>query len=128
MAEGVVTAGSETVAPAAAGRLAEVDALRGLAVGLMVVYHLGFGLDLFGLVHLPVQGGCYDYLGNAIASLFLLVVGISLSISYHRGRRRHGRHDPSAGDVPPGPEMLHRQWPVVPTSLPGQSLHPGDGD
>jgi uncharacterized membrane protein len=67
-----------------------VDAARGLAVLLMVAYHVGFDLDLLGVVSLTVQGGWYDYLGNAIAGLFLLVVGVSLSISYHRARRRHG--------------------------------------
>jgi uncharacterized membrane protein len=71
-------------------RLPEIDAARGLAVLLMVVYHIGFDLNLYGLASFPVQGGWYDGFGNAIAALFLLVVGISLWVSHGWAIERYG--------------------------------------
>ncbi|DAC72013.1 MAG TPA: DUF1624 domain-containing protein [Thermoplasmata archaeon] len=71
-----------------AERFWELDALRGIAIILMVVYHLVFDLNYFGLYStdldsLPVLLFLYP-----ISGTFLLLVGISLTISYSRVQKK----------------------------------------
>jgi len=66
------------------GRFAEVDVLRGLAVTMMVIYHLAFDLDYFGLSRIELGSGLWFFFGRATAALFLLLVGLSLTLSYSR--------------------------------------------
>ncbi len=65
-------------------RFWEIDVLRGVAITMMVAYHLLFDLTFFhiypiDLESLPVQLFLYP-----IGTLFLLLVGVSLTISYTR--------------------------------------------
>ncbi len=60
----------------------EVDALRGLAIALMVIYHLAFDLTYFGHYHANVFTGGWRVFGRVSACLFLLLVGVSLAISF----------------------------------------------
>ncbi len=65
-------------------RFWEIDVLRGVAIIMMIVYHLMFDLTFYGIYHidlwsLPIQIFLYP-----IGTLFLLLVGVSLTISYHR--------------------------------------------
>ena len=73
-------------------RFWEVDAARGVAIAMMVVYHLVYDLDNFGGYAIESTSGFWAYFADATASAFLLLVGISLAISYSRasagGRRR----------------------------------------
>jgi uncharacterized membrane protein len=73
-------------------RFWEVDAARGVAIAMMVVYHLVYDLDNFGGYGIESTSGFWAYFADATASAFLLLVGISLAISYSRasagGRRR----------------------------------------
>ena len=65
----------------------EIDALRGVAVVMMIVYHLVFDLTLFGLYQTDVYGGWWKGLARVTATLFILLAGVSLALS--RARSRH---------------------------------------
>lgn len=61
--------------------------VRGLAVFMMVCYHLAFDLNYFGLVRIDIRSGLWFFLARATAALFLLLVGLSLSLSYNSAKR-----------------------------------------
>jgi uncharacterized membrane protein len=68
-------------------RFWEIDALRGIAIILMILYHLVFDLNYFGLYttdlnSLPVLLFLYP-----VSTTFLLLVGISLTVSYSRAQQ-----------------------------------------
>lgn len=66
-------------------RLPELDALRGLAVLLMVLYHTAFDLDYFwGWPVLRSLGVGEWVLARTSAILFLLVAGICFTLSWER--------------------------------------------
>jgi len=82
-----------TSAPAAATteskapqRIASVDALRGVAICMMIVYHAAFDLNWFHIIsadfnHQPFWLGFRDL----IVSSFLLLVGVSLLLAKRAG-------------------------------------------
>ncbi len=65
-------------------RFWEVDALRGLAIIGMIVYHLIWDLDFFGY-NVSVSG--LDVFQKVVAGTFILLVGVSLALSYARKAR-----------------------------------------
>lgn len=69
-------------------RLAAIDAARGIAVLAMVVYHAAWDLSEVRLIEtdITVEPG-WRFFARAIASSFLLLVGIGLVLA-HRGRVR----------------------------------------
>jgi uncharacterized membrane protein len=67
-------------------RFREVDLLRGCAIILMVLYHLLFDLNYFAVYDIRVTSGFPLALARTSASLFLLLVGLSLTLSYSRSR------------------------------------------
>ncbi len=67
-------------------RFWEVDFLRGMAIVLMVLFHLAYDLNYFGIQQIEVTSGFWFYLARFTASLFLLLVGVSLSLSHSRSR------------------------------------------
>ena len=73
-------------------RLWEVDLLRGIAIMLMVLYHFAFDLDYFGLVKIDVKSGVFLTIARLAVTLFLLLVGLSLTLSFSRAVRL-GRED-----------------------------------
>lgn len=62
-------------------RFIEIDIARGIAVIMMVLYHLLFDLWFFSVYPVEVTSGFWKYFAVATASLFLLLVGISVTIS-----------------------------------------------
>ncbi|MCB9358302.1 DUF1624 domain-containing protein [Candidatus Woesearchaeota archaeon] len=66
-------------------RFWEIDAFRGIAIILMIIYHLLFDLHYFLGLGFDVSTGIWRALQVAVAGLFLLLVGISLTLS----RRKH---------------------------------------
>jgi uncharacterized membrane protein len=76
----------------AGARIAEVDALRGAAIVMMVAYHFIFdiwyldvaGFDMFSLPLVLFQ--------RTIGILFLLLVGVSLTLSESRNREGYAHH------------------------------------
>jgi len=63
-----------------------VDALRGGAIVLMVIFHFCFDLAYFGLANFDFyRDPLWLHLRTLILSLFLAVVGISLVLATHKG-------------------------------------------
>jgi uncharacterized membrane protein len=76
-------------------RFWEVDAARGVAIVMMVVYHLTYDLDTFGGYGIESTSGFWAWFADATASAFLFLVGVSLAISYSRagaGRGLFGKY------------------------------------
>ena len=69
------------------GRYWEVDFFRGIAVLMMILFHALYDLDYFsGTV--DVHSGIWPLFAKATASVFLLLVGVSLTISSARARMK----------------------------------------
>ncbi len=66
-------------------RFWEVDAARGVAILMMVVYHFTYDLYAFGGYDVNAVSGFWARFADATATLFLLLVGISLAITAARG-------------------------------------------
>jgi len=70
-----------------------VDAARGVAIIMMVVYHFTYDLDAFGGYGIEATTGFWARFADATASLFLFLVGVSLAISHAKsGRDRFGKY------------------------------------
>ncbi len=67
-------------------RFWEVDLLRGVAIVLMVLYHLVFDLNYFAVYDIDVSSGFWLAVARLTASLFLLLVGLSLTLSHSRAQ------------------------------------------
>lgn len=72
------------------GRFWEVDAARGVAILMMVFYHLIYDLDTFGGYGIEATSGFWAFFADTTASFFLFLVGVSLAISHSRGARSGG--------------------------------------
>jgi uncharacterized membrane protein len=66
----------------------EIDALRGVAILMMVVYHLAYDLTLFGYYRENVFVGPWRVWARITATLFILLAGVSLAISQARAEQR----------------------------------------
>jgi uncharacterized membrane protein len=67
-------------------RIEAVDAVRGLAIVAMVVYHFVFDLRFFGVVRADFEGDPFWLTYRAIVlTAFLLVVGLSLVLAREAG-------------------------------------------
>lgn len=70
-------------------RLWEIDALRTVAIAMMVAYHVAYDVNLLGpSIAVDPFGGGWRALQVATGSTFLLLVGMSLSIANARSRGR----------------------------------------
>ena len=65
-------------------RLWEIDFLRGIAVVMMVVYHFFYDLNFFSIYKTDFHSCPFLLFLYPIGTIFLLLVGISLSLSYSR--------------------------------------------
>jgi len=65
-------------------RFWEIDSLRGIAILMMIAFHVLFDLSYVGASNFNVHAGFWLYLARATATIFLLLVGISLTLSYSR--------------------------------------------
>ncbi|HSJ59001.1 MAG TPA: heparan-alpha-glucosaminide N-acetyltransferase [Anaerolineae bacterium] len=65
-------------------RLWEVDTLRGLAIVAMVAYHVVFDLAFFDVYTGDIHSPGWKLIARSIASTFMLVMGISLTLKYRR--------------------------------------------
>lgn len=67
-----------------------LDALRGLAVILMVIFHATYDLWLFGLTSADVRSGFWYALPRFIVFLFLWCVGAALQLTHQNGVKWKG--------------------------------------
>ncbi len=74
-------------------RFWEVDFVRGVALCMMILYHLVFNLYYFGDHGIDANEGVWFILGRSTAILFVTIVGISLSLSYARVKDRISSRD-----------------------------------
>jgi uncharacterized membrane protein len=68
-------------------RIWEIDALRGVAIIMMIIFHLMW--DLWAYRILPdviLYDGFWKYFQRTTATLFITLVGVSLTVSYRRAR------------------------------------------
>jgi uncharacterized membrane protein len=65
-------------------RFREIDTARGIAILMMVLFHTVFDLNFFMIAPVNVATGFWRWFAMATASLFLLIVGISLVVSHDR--------------------------------------------
>lgn len=66
------------------GRFPELDALRGIAVLSMIMFHLCFDLAFFYGWNIPVREGLFVLWSRGTAMTFLMVMGICFVISWQR--------------------------------------------
>ncbi|MEW6748283.1 MAG: heparan-alpha-glucosaminide N-acetyltransferase [Candidatus Micrarchaeota archaeon] len=65
-------------------RVALVDGMRGMAILMMVAYHVVFDIDYLGLADIDLQWLPILLFQRATGSLFILVAGISMTLSESR--------------------------------------------
>ncbi len=68
-------------------RFWEIDFLRGLAIIMMIVFHLLYDLTYFGGCDLNLHSGFWLYFGRATATIFIFLVGVSLTLSFSRAKK-----------------------------------------
>jgi len=73
-----------------AERYWEIDALRGVAIVMMVTYHLVFDLVLFGHYQGSATTGPWRVFARITAVLFISLVGVSVAISHARRNQGDG--------------------------------------
>ncbi len=67
-------------------RFWELDFFRGVAVIMMIIYHLLFDLSYFGGYNMGAHSGFWLHFAHAIATIFILLVGISLTLSASKAK------------------------------------------
>lgn len=70
-------------------RFWELDALRGLAVVLMVIFHAAYDADFLGVLELDVWSGGWLVLARVTQILFILMAGVTMAFSSRSRRLRH---------------------------------------
>ncbi|HET9493673.1 MAG TPA: heparan-alpha-glucosaminide N-acetyltransferase [Chloroflexia bacterium] len=84
-------AGSDASAVAQGrARYWEVDAARGVAIILMVIYHLVYDLDFFGGYPIESVSGFWFYFADTVATMFVFLAGLAVTLSYSRARAASG--------------------------------------
>lgn len=75
-------------------RFWEVDALRGIAIILVVFYHFVWDVSYFGLYPVNVFSAPWQTFARSIGSTFIFLLGLSLTLSYNREMQRLGQAPP----------------------------------
>ncbi len=65
-------------------RFLEIDALRGLAVCVMIVFHFVFDYHFFISTIADLSSGFWFILGRAAAVVFVALAGLSMVLHAHR--------------------------------------------
>ncbi len=68
-------------------RFWEIDFLRGIAIVLMIIFHAIYDINYFGRYGFNLHSGLGLYLARAASVTFILLVGISLTLSYSRAKK-----------------------------------------
>jgi uncharacterized membrane protein len=73
-------------------RIIEVDALRGIAIILMVMYHFLFDLDYFGLMNIQMNSLPIVLIQRVIGFSFVFLVGVSIVLSQKNNKFGYRTH------------------------------------
>ncbi len=85
---------SESPVAPRVSRYWEIDTLRGVAIVMMVIFHLMWDLVSFRILpDVVLYAGFWKYFQRTTAITFLLLVGISLTVSYRRAKERQSPGD-----------------------------------
>jgi len=69
-------------------RIVAIDALRGLAIGAMIIYHFAWDLSYFGMISVDIAGDpWWTAFARVIAGTFVGLVGVSLALATRHGLR-----------------------------------------
>lgn len=71
-----------------ASRYLEIDILRGIAIVMMVWFHLLFDLNYFAIAPVDTSAGFWRIFGYTTAVIFVAIAGISAYISNERAKHR----------------------------------------
>jgi len=74
-------------------RYPKIDLIRGIAIVMMVIFHFVFDLSFLGIAPIEISTGFWRYFAYATASLFLLIAGVSLTISHARAMLHFDRKE-----------------------------------
>ncbi|MDI6806880.1 MAG: heparan-alpha-glucosaminide N-acetyltransferase [Candidatus Aenigmarchaeota archaeon] len=77
------------LAKPAKGRLWEIDTIRGVAIVLMVISNFVYDLYNFGSWQIDIFNGFWWVFPRVIVATFVLLVGLSLNLSYVRVRHKN---------------------------------------
>jgi len=69
-------------------RFWEIDFLRGIAIIMMIIYHILFDLNFFDIYSINLHSSPFRLFLYPIGTTFLLLVGISLTLSYARSKEK----------------------------------------
>jgi uncharacterized membrane protein len=72
-------------------RFWEIDSLRGIAIILMVVSNFVTDISYFGIYTINTYSGFWLYFARTVVSMFILLAGISLTLSYSRVSNKPSR-------------------------------------
>ncbi|MBQ3718387.1 MAG: DUF1624 domain-containing protein [Methanomicrobium sp.] len=72
-----------------ASRYLEIDLLRGIAIVMMVWFHLLFDLNYFAIAPVDTSAGFWRIFGYTTAVIFVAVAGISAYLSNERAKQRY---------------------------------------
>ncbi|MDO9555157.1 MAG: heparan-alpha-glucosaminide N-acetyltransferase domain-containing protein, partial [Atribacterota bacterium] len=72
-----------------AQRFWEIDFLRGIAIIMMVLYHVLYNLHYFAHFNVNVYSGFWMYFARVTATTFIFLVGVSLSVIFSRTKKIH---------------------------------------
>ena len=65
----------------------EIDSLRGIAIIMMILFHVVYDLVYFGILHCDIFNGFWWFFARITAMLFIFLVGVSLTLSYSRVKK-----------------------------------------
>jgi uncharacterized membrane protein len=68
-------------------RFWEIDFLRGVAVIMMIIFHFMYDLDYFAIYRVDLWSGYWLVFERITACIFLLLVGVSLTLSYSKNTK-----------------------------------------
>ena len=69
-------------------RFWEIDLLRGIAIIMMIVFHVLYDLYFFNIYKIVLYSGFLLWYVYSIASIFILLVGICLTLSYTKAKKK----------------------------------------
>ena len=75
----------------AAERFWEIDSLRGIAIILMVISNFVTDIGFFGIYSISAYSGIWLYFARLVVSMFILLAGVSLTLSYSRVRNKKAK-------------------------------------